>query len=57
MVASIPCTAAPSPWTVVMQGMFAITAAVQGLEAMRRGDIGVRSLQDWAALLRGEEPA
>jgi len=25
---------------------------VQGLEAMRRGDIGVRSLQDWALLLR-----
>jgi carbamoyl-phosphate synthase large subunit len=24
-------------------------AAVQGIEAMRAGDIGVRSLQDWAA--------
>jgi carbamoyl-phosphate synthase large subunit len=23
-------------------------AAVQGIEAVRRGEIGVRSLQDWA---------
>ena len=28
-IASMPCTAAPSPWTVVMHGMFAITAAVR----------------------------
>ena len=27
--ASMPCTAAPSPCTVVMHGMFAITAAVR----------------------------
>lgn len=40
----------------VMAGVPCITtaqglgAAVQGIEAMRAGDIGVRSLQDWAAL-------
>ena len=28
-IASMPWTAAPSPWTVVMHGMFAITAAVR----------------------------
>ena len=27
--ASMPCTAAPSPWTVVMQGTLARTAAVR----------------------------
>jgi carbamoyl-phosphate synthase large subunit len=35
------------PCITTIQGL---GAAVQGLEAMRRGDIGVRSLQDWAAL-------
>ena len=28
-IASMPCTAAPSPWTVVMHGMLAITEAVR----------------------------
>ncbi len=28
-IASMPWTAAPRPWTVVMHGMFAITAAVR----------------------------
>ena len=37
------------PCITTIQGL---GAAVQGLEAMRRGDIGVRSLQDWAAQLR-----
>ena len=37
------------PCITTIQGL---GAAVQGLEAMRRGEIGVRSLQDWAALLR-----
>ncbi|MDT0186720.1 carbamoyl-phosphate synthase large subunit [Microbacterium sp. ARD31] len=37
------------PCITTIQGL---GAAVQGLEAMRRGDIGVRSLQDWAAHLR-----
>jgi carbamoyl-phosphate synthase large subunit len=41
------------PCITTIQGL---GAAVQGLEAMRRGDIGVRSLQDWAALA-GEAPA
>ncbi|WP_374455095.1 carbamoyl-phosphate synthase large subunit [Nocardioides sp.] len=36
------------PCITTIQGL---GAAVQGLEAMRRGDIGVRSLQDWAAHL------
>src|SRR5688500_17320061 len=35
------------PCITTIQGL---GAAVQGLEAMRRGDIGVRSLQDWAKL-------
>jgi carbamoyl-phosphate synthase large subunit len=35
------------PCITTIQGL---GAAVQGLEAMRRGDIGVRSLQDWATL-------
>ena len=29
ITASMPCTAAPRPWTVVMHGMLAITAAVR----------------------------
>ncbi|MDQ6686521.1 MAG: carbamoyl phosphate synthase large subunit, partial [Actinomycetota bacterium] len=33
------------PCITTVQGL---GAAVQGIEAMRRGDIGVRSLQDWA---------
>ena len=39
VVANIPCI-------TTVQGL---GAAVQGIEAIRRGDIGVRSLQDWAA--------
>ena len=35
------------PCITTIQGL---GAAVQGLEAMRRGEIGVRSLQDWAQL-------
>ena len=30
-----------------------LSAAVQGIEAVIRGDIGVRTLQEYAALLRG----
>jgi carbamoyl-phosphate synthase large subunit len=36
--ANIPCI-------TTVQGL---GAAVQGIEALKRGDIGVRSLQDWA---------
>jgi carbamoyl-phosphate synthase large subunit len=39
VLANIPCI-------TTVQGL---GAAVQGIEAMRAGDIGVRSLQDWAA--------
>jgi carbamoyl-phosphate synthase large subunit len=39
VMANIPCI-------TTVQGL---GAAVQGIEAMRAGDIGVRSLQDWAA--------
>ena len=35
------------PCITTVQGL---GAAVQGIEALSRGDIGVRSLQDWAAL-------
>ena len=42
IMANIPCI-------TTVQGL---GAAVQGIEARERGDIGVRSLQDWA--LRGE---
>jgi carbamoyl-phosphate synthase large subunit len=48
IMANIPCI-------TTVQGL---AAAVQGIEAMRAGDIGVRSLQDWAQQLdasRGEE--
>jgi carbamoyl-phosphate synthase large subunit len=38
IMANIPCI-------TTVQGL---GAAVQGIEAMRAGDIGVRSLQDWA---------
>jgi carbamoyl-phosphate synthase large subunit len=38
VMANIPCV-------TTIQGL---GAAVQGIEAVRRGDIGVRSLQDWA---------
>jgi carbamoyl-phosphate synthase large subunit len=38
IMANIPCI-------TTVQGL---GAAVQGIEALRRGDIGVRSLQDWA---------
>jgi carbamoyl-phosphate synthase large subunit len=40
--ANIPCI-------TTIQGL---AAAVQGIEAVRAGDIGVRSLQDWAPLVR-----
>ncbi len=40
IMANIPCI-------TTVQGL---GAAVHGMEAMRRGDIGVRSLQDWAKL-------
>jgi carbamoyl-phosphate synthase large subunit len=39
-MANIPCI-------TTVQGL---GAAVQGIEAVIAGDIGVRSLQDWAAL-------
>jgi carbamoyl-phosphate synthase large subunit len=42
--ANIPCV-------TTVQGL---GAAVQGIEALKRGDIGVRSLQDWAT--RGAPP-
>lgn len=42
--ANIPCI-------TTVQGL---AAAVQGIEAVRAGDIGVRSLQDWAPLVRPE---
>ncbi len=38
VMANVPCL-------TTVQGL---GAAVQGIEALRRGDIGVRSLQDWA---------
>ncbi|WP_309650514.1 hypothetical protein, partial [Nocardioides sp.] len=38
VMANIPCI-------TTVQGL---GAAVQGIEALERGDIGVRSLQDWA---------
>lgn len=40
------------PCITTVQGL---AAAVQGIEAQRAGDIGVRSLQDWAARIRGTE--
>ena len=44
IMANIPCI-------TTVQGL---GAAVQGIEALERGEIGVRSLQDWA-LRRGDE--
>ena len=38
-MANVPCI-------TTVQGL---GAAVQGIEAVLRGDIGVRSLQEWAA--------
>ena len=43
--------AAGIPCITTVQGM---AAAVQGIEALRRGDIGVRSLQDVHAALAGD---
>ena len=40
------------PCITTVQGL---GAAVQGIEAMRAADIGVRSLQDWAALAAGSD--
>jgi carbamoyl-phosphate synthase large subunit len=42
VMANIPCI-------TTVQGL---GAAVQGIEALKRGDVGVRSLQDWAELHR-----
>ncbi|QIK66605.1 carbamoyl-phosphate synthase large subunit [Nocardioides sp. HDW12B] len=42
ILAGVPCI-------TTVQGL---AAAVQGIEALRRGDIGVRSLQDWARATR-----
>jgi carbamoyl-phosphate synthase large subunit len=38
------------PCITTVQGL---AAAVQGIEAQRAGDIGVRSLQDWVSRIRG----
>ena len=40
------------PCITTVQGL---GAAVQGIEALQAGDIGVRSLQDWAATVRPVE--
>src|SRR5215203_5617080 len=45
--------AAGIPCITTVQGM---AAAVQGIEALRRGDIGVRSLQEIHTLLNGTRP-
>jgi carbamoyl-phosphate synthase large subunit len=45
--------AAGIPCITTVQGM---AAAVQGIEALRRGDIGVRSLQEVHTLLTGTRP-
>ncbi len=47
MARNIPCI-------TTVQGL---AAAVQGIEAQRAGDIGVRSLQDWVPRIRGERDA
>jgi carbamoyl-phosphate synthase large subunit len=39
------------PCITTIQGL---GAAVQGIEAVRAGDIGVRSLQDWAPMVRAD---
>jgi carbamoyl-phosphate synthase large subunit len=41
------------PCITTVQGL---AAAVQGIEAQRAGDIGVRSLQSWADRIRGIDP-
>ena len=43
----MPWTAAASAWTVVRQGTERATA-VQGIDALNHGDVGVRSLQEHA---------
>jgi carbamoyl-phosphate synthase large subunit len=45
VMANIPCI-------TTVQGLGAV---VQGIEALKRGDVGVRSLQDWARLRNGTE--
>ncbi|MGI9156036.1 MAG: carbamoyl-phosphate synthase large subunit [Marmoricola sp.] len=47
VLANIPCI-------TTVQGL---GAAVQGIEALRRGDVGVRSLQDWDRLREPARPA
>ena len=47
VMASVPCI-------TTVQGL---GAAVQGIEALRAGTIGVRSLQDWARLAAERSPA
>ncbi len=44
VIANIPCI-------TTIQGL---AAAVQGIEAVRAGNIGVRSLQDWAPLVKAD---
>jgi carbamoyl-phosphate synthase large subunit len=41
------------PCVTTVQGL---GAAVQGIEAIQRGEVGVRSLQDYALLVRGGNP-
>jgi carbamoyl-phosphate synthase large subunit len=40
------------PYITTVQGL---SAAVQGIEAVQAGDVEVRSLQDWATAIRGEQ--
>jgi carbamoyl-phosphate synthase large subunit len=42
------------PCVTTVQGL---GAAVQGIEAIQRGEVGVRSLQEYALLARGGHPA
>ena len=44
ILADVPCV-------TTVQGL---SACVQGIEALRRGAVGVRSLQDWSAAVRAE---
>lgn len=39
------------PCITTVQGL---SACVQGIEAARKGEVGVRSLQSWAELVRGD---
>jgi hypothetical protein len=41
------------PCVTTVQGL---GAAVQGIEAIQRGEVGVRSLQEYAAFIRGDNP-